>query len=428
MSIYLSMAALFFACGSDSGGNDESSDETVFSGEEKIIVHAADISKGLGFGLDVAVSDDYAIVGSPWYTFTDDYSNTVLSAGAVSFLEKNDDGIWEVKQTMIESTPCYCHKLGYSVSISGTYAAAGCQSGFGAIIYERTEGGTWEEKQVIDLFEENTLSGGDVSISGEYLMINKYIFERNSEGTWEEKQELNGSDISVNEISSFGNSVSINGEFAIVGAPYKTVSKATMAGTVYIYERGSDGIWEEKAIVHNSDGEAFSYFGTKVCISGDYAIISDGGTSHSDDDEERKSGSAYIIERSSEGNWEQKAVLQASDIQDNDWFAGGARDYYSGTVSISGNYAVIGAFMEDGGYDTYGTDIAVDAGAAYVFKRDSSGNWNEVYILHASDLQEYDSFGFSVAVNGSNVLVGAPCEDGGEGDGYSLSGAVYFFE
>ena len=97
--------------------------------------------------------------------------------------------------------------------------------------------------------------------------------------------------------------------------------------------------------------------------------------------------------------------LLASDAQESDAFGI--------SVAVSGDTAVVGAPQESAG--------GVHAGAAYVFQRDQGGtdNWGEVTKLTASDAQEFDFFGLSVAVSGDTVVVGAPVH---------ARGAAYIFE
>jgi hypothetical protein len=101
-------------------------------------------------------------------------------------------------------------------------------------------------------------------------------------------------------------------------------------------------------------------------------------------------------------------------------------DLFGFTVAISGDTVVVGAEREDGGP---GNPIS-NAGAAYVFERDQggSGAWGEVAILRASDAQAMDYFASSVAISGDTIAVGAPYEDGGLGEPVSDCGGVYIFE
>jgi len=62
-------------------------------------------------------------------------------------------------------------------------------------------------------------------------------------------------------------------------------------------------------------------------------------------------------------------------------------------------------------------------------ERSSGGadSWGEVAILRASDAQRGDHFGYSVAVSGDTVVVGAPFENGGPGSPMGDAGAAYVF-
>ncbi len=91
-----------------------------------------------------------------------------------------------------------------------------------------------------------------------------------------------------------------------------------------------------------------------------------------------------------------------------------AADNFGQSVAVSGDTAIVGATYED------------LAGAAYIFQRDEGGanNWGEVIKLTASDAQAGDGLGFSVALSGDAVVVGAPWEDAGD----SGAGAAYVFQ
>ena len=88
------------------------------------------------------------------------------------------------------------------------------------------------------------------------------------------------------------------------------------------------------------------------------------------------------------------------------------------SVAVSGDTVVVGAAGED--------SAAPDAGAAYVFERDQGGadNWGETKKLTAFDPQADALFGRSVAVSGDTAVVGAPREHAGA----FWSGAAYVFQ
>ena len=68
-------------------------------------------------------------------------------------------------------------------------------------------------------------------------------------------------------------------------------------------------------------------------------------------------GAAYIFERNG-SSWNQVAKLIASD--------GAPGDYFGYSVSISGNYAIVGAYNED--------DNGTHSGSAYIFNFSTSSN------------------------------------------------------
>ncbi|MCH2161082.1 MAG: hypothetical protein MK085_04330 [Phycisphaerales bacterium] len=119
-------------------------------------------------------------------------------------------------------------------------------------------------------------------------------------------------------------------------------------------------------------------------------------------------GSAYIYERAGDGTWSEVARLTASD--------GAEIDLFGSTVSISGDTALIGARLDD--------DNGSASGSAYVFDRDEFGVWSETAKLTASDGAATDYFGWAVSISGETIVVGAYGDD----DDGSSSGSAYVFE
>ncbi len=105
--------------------------------------------------------------------------------------------------------------------------------------------------------------------------------------------------------------------------------------------------------------------------------------------------------------WSQQAYLKASNT--------GAGDRFGGSVSVSGDTVVVGAYLEDSsttGVNSTPNNSATDSGAAYVFVRGGT-TWSQQAYLKASNTGANDYFGNSVAVSGDTVVVGAPYEDSG---------------
>ena len=171
------------------------------------------------------------------------------------------------------------------------------------------------------------------------------------------------------------------------------------SGSAYIFKRDGTS-WRQQAKLTATDGAADNWFGWSVSISVDYAIV---GANH-DDDNGDNSGSAYIFKRDGT-SWSQQAKLLASD--------GFAGDGFGDSVSISGDYAIVGAINDD--------DNGTDSGSAYIFKRGET--WNQQVKLTASDGALGDWFGDSVSISSGYAIVGSS----GDNDNGSNSGSVYIF-
>ena len=185
----------------------------------------------------------------------------------------------------------------------------------------------------------------------------------------------------------FGSGVAISGNKAIVGAPGRD------NGYAYTYE--FDGsTWITKQTLTASDiGDSF---GGSVSMSGNYAIIGDPNNLS-------YRGSAYIFEFDGT-TWTETQLLLASD--------GAGNDKFATSVSISNNYAIVGAHNKN------------SIGAAYIFERDTNGNWTEAQKLVSSDIAYRDDFGIGVAISGNYAVVGAKGDD----DKANGSGSAYIFE
>lgn len=110
-------------------------------------------------------------------------------------------------------------------------------------------------------------------------------------------------------------------------------------------------------------------------------------------------------------------------------------DAFGYSVSVAGDYALIGAWGKPGSYaeafDTSATNGPFDAmGAAYVFRRHRmQSNWIEWQQLLAQDRDSADGFGYAVALHHDFAAVGAPWERHNASGQSPLdsAGAVYLY-
>ncbi|MCA8944076.1 MAG: FG-GAP repeat protein [Planctomycetes bacterium] len=245
----------------------------------------------------------------------------------------------------------------------------------------------------------------------------------------------------------FGYSVGISGDTIVVGA-FGEDSSATGvdgdqldnlqpdSGGAYVFVRsGAD--WSQEAYLKPSNTGANDRFGHSVSIAGDTIVVgspfeSSGATGVNGielDDSATSSGAVYVFVRSGTV-WTQQAYLKASNT--------GVGDGFGYSVSISGDTIVVGSPFERSsatGIDGDGSDnAALQSGAAYVFVR-SGTVWTQQAYVKASNTGDFDSFGYSVAISGDTIVVGAFQEsssatgvDGDQLDNVSdRAGAAYVF-
>jgi hypothetical protein len=264
---------------------------------------------------------------------------------------------------------------------------------------------SWSQNKIIpgrgnadELFGYSVAIDGNRTIAGSYWAnTNGRAFIFNQQGSdWLEQSELIPEDSESGNDKGFGYSVSISGDYAIVGAPYDH-EVDTKAGAAYIFKW--DGVsWNQQIklfATYSQFQNIYDQFGYSVAISGDYAVVST--------PLEGIGGGAYVFKR--EGTlWTQEARLTGDDTT--------YTDDFGKSVAISGDYIVIGAQRDD--------DTFADSGSAYIFKRESTG-WTQQAKLVASDSAASDRFGSAVDINDGYVIVGASEKN-------DAAGAAYIFK
>ena len=360
------------------------------------------------FGFSVSISGDTAVMGAP---FDDD--DGVNSGSAYVFVRSGTT--WTQQALLTASDAAAGDSFGASVSISGDTAVvganldqdAGSNSG-SAYVFVRS-GTTWTQQAKLTASDAaaGDSFGKSVSISGDTALVgakrnddagtqsgSAYVFVR-SGTTWTEQAKLTASDAAA--FDEFGFSVSISGDTVVVAA-FLDDDAGSGSGSAYVFVR-SGTTWTQQAKLTASDGAAVDFFGESISISGDTALVG----AINDDDAGSNSGSAYVFVRSGT-TWTQQAKLTASDAA--------ASDQFGESVSISGDTAAVGAFRDD--------DAGSQSGSAYVFVR-SGTTWTQQAKLTASDAATGDHFGNSVSISGDTALIGANLNNSSTGSAYIFS-------
>jgi hypothetical protein len=253
--------------------------------------------------------------------------------------------------------------------------------------------------------------GGSVAISGDVAIVGAelvddvatnagaaYVYRRSIDGTWSLEDELLASDGAAEDL--FGEAVAVSGDVALVGAPGRD-EIAQDSGAVYVFRHTGGGVWtlEQKLVQANGGptGGALNGFGGSIAFTGSLAIVGAAG----DSTKGSFAGAAHGFFRAGDGTWTLEAKLVASDGQ--------AEDSFGAAVAMDGIWALVGAPFDD--------DLGTDAGAVYVYRRDSSGAWEERAKLTRPNGLAFEFFGIAVDISGSNGIVGAPLDMAGPAEG-----------
>ncbi|MEZ5401568.1 MAG: hypothetical protein R2729_17985 [Bryobacteraceae bacterium] len=228
-----------------------------------------------------------------------------------------------------------------------------------------------------------------------------YIFVR-SGVTWAFQAYIKASNTSA--LSRFGSSVALSGNTLAVGARTESTT-AARSGAVYIFVR-SGATWTQQQFLKASNAILDDDFGSSVSLWGDTVAIgapgeardttginaAGGCTNRCRED----AGAVYVFTRSG-SVWSQQAYIKTPNAH--------AGDQFGESVSIFGDTLAAGASRDDGP-----TFASFDTGAVYVFVR-SGAVWTQQQYLRASNPNDVDYFGLSVAVFQDTLVAGAPRED-----------------
>ena len=247
-----------------------------------------------------------------------------------------------------------------------------------------------------------------------------YVFTRPATG-WADMTQtarLTASDAVAGD--EFGTSVAVHEDTIVVGAPEKNTNPDPNAdnagGSAYIFTKPANGwadMTQTAALRGQSNGDRF---GRSVAVHGDTVVA---GAFEENGDR----GAAYVFtKRAATGVWDDwddtSASNATSKLTASDRASG---DRFGRAVAMDGDTIVIGAPYHDYDDPDNNTNDVSDSGAAYVFIKTATGGWatdTETSKLTASERAENDQFGFSVAVDGNTIVVGADRDDSNRGSAY----------
>ncbi|MCZ4319223.1 T9SS type A sorting domain-containing protein [Aequorivita viscosa] len=363
------------------------------------------------FGTSVALSDNYAIVGT---------SRESSAAGAAYIYAKNNQETWDFSQSLAADDPNAGAEFGGGVKIADDYlvVAAGRADVNGTIragalyVYDYQNNNYEFSTKIVasDLSSDAKLGMNPTSLDvqgntiiagapGENAWTGSvYVFTKVN-GVWEETQKIMSPNPLANDI--FGIGVSISDDQLLIGAQGVNDRR----GTAYLYVKNTSGVWEYNQTISASNGAVDDYFGSSLTIEDDKIVVGSYGAN-------LEIGTAYIFEKNTQGTFEEVQILNANPSTD--------RVQFGWATAINQDYIAITA------PHIYGNEV----GEVYFYKKDASGMWVEDQIIQGDDTAAEDFYGWSIALNGPEMIVGAPREDHdvNGGDEMGDAGSAYIFK
>lgn len=216
-------------------------------------------------------------------------------------------------------------------------------------------------------------------------------------------QKVVASDRTANE--TFGFSVSIYQNYAVVGCPYtgtdeNGTNSITAAGAIYILEKNSNGEWIEVKKIVAPNRETYNLFGSDVAIYDNNIIVGSPGDDYDSNNSNFLSdaGSAFIYERDNLGNWNLQQKICPTIRASN--------DYFGRSVSIDFNRLVVGAPYNQ--TDLSNANPLYAAGAVFAFEKTMGGTWIQFQKIVEQNRQANNQFGISLDQSYDMIVVGSP--------------------
>lgn len=385
---------------------------------QRAYVKAVNGSANDNFGAAVAISGNTLVVGvsnedSNQVTITNGNTassdNSAINSGAIYVYKKT--GITWAQEAYIKAANAEAgDSFGRSVAISGDTIVVGASH---------------EDSNQTTITNGNTASSDNSAINSGAV----YVYKRTGT-TWAQEAYIKASNANSNDL--FGIAVAISTDTIAVSAPKEQSNQTTItngvassadnsadtSGAVYVYKR-TGTTWAQEAYIKAANAEAGDEFGSSLGLSGDTIVVGTpfesssqttitNGTTASSDNSLILAGAVYVYKRTGTV-WAQEAYIKSSNIEDFDSFGD--------SVAISNDTIAVGVPSESSnqntitnGSATSSDNSASSSGAVYVYKR-TGAVWAQEAYIKAPNVEADDFFGFSVALDGDILSVGAPGED-----------------
>lgn len=251
------------------------------------------ISANSEFGSAVSVSGDAVLVGTPK---SDEVltppSNLGNSGSAYVFRRNPTTGDWKFEAWLTANDADELDQFGFTVALHDDTAfvtafadkdsAISLSNTIGSVYVFRKQGPVWMQVQKlvpsdaaaqaaigVRNFGRSLSTDGSVLLVGERSGQSAYVF-RFDGNTWVEEAILR-KPVGNTASDLFANSVAIQGDTALVGAPLDDDNALSNSGSIFVYKRSS-GIWSFDSIFYGSSPAPNGRLGSSLAVGGVYAV------------------------------------------------------------------------------------------------------------------------------------------------------------
>ena len=360
------------------------------------------------FGYSVSMDDEFIIIGARKFDF-DDFPYDETNAGT-AYVFDTSTGLQLARLVPDEIFDSAGDSVGEAVAIHNGIVMVGAlhnnehNLSAGTVHLFNIQGLTFTDWAYYpDDFEFPNKFGHSIAVDSHYMVVGAphdqagalrggaaYIFDTN---TNQLLHQLIPPGVGFN--MQYGTSVSINNKIAAIGAPLTFVDGNQNAGKVYLYDVDTGNLIH---ILSAADPEIGALLGHSVSIHN--GIVVTGAYGH--DENGSSSGVAYTFDAIS---GQQLAKLVPLD--------GDQNEHFGSSIAVHSNHVIVGA--------VFGDNSANATGAAYLFNASTGTQLNKIVSLDPGSL---DYFGQSVAINNNTIAVGAARKHSGIND----SGSVYLYD
>jgi hypothetical protein len=349
------------------------------------------LDNGGNFGYFVIITDTLMFISA----HQDNINGN--SSGSLYYYSYNDSN-WSFKERIFPDDGQPNDFFGVP-HLSKKYLYVGAFGNRGSVYVYKYEDNEWTQTQKLVPDTLIYLSGFGISIQeyNDELFVGAssdsrfvdgsgsvYLYKKSNDGIWEKSQKIYP-DI-MKEYAHFGYKIETNSKYnhLFISAPEDSNDAGLFAGNVYVLNK-SDSLWEVKQILTPDLGEAFPYFGSSIKSKEDYLFIGAPGSGST------QSGGSVYVYKINNSRWEYlKKIISPINV---------IRDYFGYSIFVEGDSILIGApgAVQNG----------VRTARAYLYIQNND-DFNLSYTFEPSDSIYHDGFGIGVSMNKREYLIGAP--------------------